>query len=287
MSASLDVTGLGPLAAQHDALFVDVWGVVHDGVTPHDSAIDALTRFRAERGPVVLISNSPQTSTDVAKHLFRMGAPDTAWDRILTAGDIARAEIIQREAQRIHHVGPEHYLSVLDGINYERTPPEAAEIVLCTGLREDRTEDAGTYRDEFEHLASLGLDMVCANPDLVVEVGGELFPCAGQLAAVYEAVGGRVIRAGKPGTPIYDAAFTWLAQHTSKDITPDNVLAIGDGLPTDLPGAHQAGIGLIFVTGGIHREMLMPGGKIDPSACETALAPFGDTVRGIAPGLVW
>ena len=92
--------------------------------------------------------------------------------------------------------------------------------------------------------------MICANPDLIVNVGQKVTPCAGALAQRYEALGGEVYYHGKPHPGVYRRCLDHLR------LDPSAVLAVGDSLLTDVAGANAASIDVAFATGGIHRHDL-------------------------------
>lgn len=240
------ISGLGLLAGLYDAVLCDIWGVVHNGVTAHAGAVDALTRFRSGGGRVVLISNAPRPAGEVEKMLAALDVPRAAWDAIVTSGDMTRLLLQARAGQAMYHLGPARDRAVFDGIAVRLTQPEDAAFVLCTGLFDDDKEEPESYRDALALLRQRGLDMICANPDLVVERGGRLVYCAGALAQLYETLGGRVIYAGKPHLPIYEHALEVLGADSRR------VLAIGDSVRTDLAGAAGAGLDALFIIGGIH-----------------------------------
>ena len=127
--------------------------------------------------------------------------------------------------------------------------------MLCTGLRSDETETLDDYQSELRAMSRRGMAMICANPDIVIHRGDTLIQCAGALARRYEELGGSVIYAGKPHEPIYDRALTLAERARSAPIEKHRVLAIGDGMKTDILGATRAGLDALFVTGGIHRSL--------------------------------
>ncbi len=279
--------GLSAWTSRYDVLFVDVWGVVHDGIAAFPAAVEALAAFRARGGTVLLVSNAPQPSPQVTGYLSRLGVSPDAYDRLITAGDIARDTLVERAATHVVHIGPDHYRSVLDGLDIAWHMPDRADLVVCTGFVDDRGERVDDYREPLRDLAARGLDMICANPDLVVEVGGTLYPCAGQIATLYETLGGRVIRTGKPDRRIYETALAEAGRLRGVTPRPGRILAIGDGLVTDMPGAHAFGIDAVFVTTGIHRADLMDGDAVRQDAAGRALAAFMPSVVGITPALSW
>jgi HAD superfamily hydrolase (TIGR01450 family) len=251
------IAGLSALADAHDALICDIWGVVHNGVTPFSGACDALSRFRAQGGFVLLVSNAPRPHGSVRAQLDLLGVPREAYDDVLTSGDMARAHIIAQGRAPLHHIGPPKDLPLFAGLDAPRVPLTDAAYVVCTGLFDDERETAEDYRPTLSEMAARGLTMLCANPDLVVDRGGELIPCAGAIAALYETMGGPVIQSGKPHAPIYEAALgrigSWLAGKGGS-LDRRRVLAVGDAIRTDIAGAVSAGIPSLFVVEGIHAE---------------------------------
>jgi HAD superfamily hydrolase (TIGR01459 family) len=252
--------GLAQVAERYDLILCDVWGVLHDGQKAHGPAGAALIRFRALPGPrrrrVVLVSNAPRPGDGVGRILDRFGVPREAYDAILTSGDLTRDLIAARPGARIRHLGPERDLGIFQGLAVSLVPEAEADLVVCTGLFDDRSETADDYRPELTRLAARGLTMICANPDLVVESGNRLIPCAGLIAAAYAEIGGAVIYAGKPHRPVYEAALAKGGALIGAAVEPGRVLAIGDAIRTDIAGARGFGLASLLVARGIHAEEL-------------------------------
>ena len=238
---------LSALSRQFPVWLCDVWGVIHDGVTPIPSAVEALQNHRAHGGKVVLITNAPRPSSYVVKHLDEMGVPRTAFDHIISSGDVTRNLMTLHGAGGLYHLGPEIDVVLFKGLNVKREKLEQATAVLCTGLLDDSVETAQDYLPLLTRMKSLDLKMICANPDKMVRRGDIIVPCAGALAEIYEELGGEVLMAGKPFAPIYDAALE-LAGNPEKK----KVLAIGDGPETDIKGALANDLACLFITGGIN-----------------------------------
>jgi HAD superfamily hydrolase (TIGR01459 family) len=241
------------LAGDYDALLCDVWGVVHNGIVAFPEACGALEQFRQGGGSVVLISNAPRPGAGVIRMLDRLGVARSAYDRIMTSGDVTR-EYVARRSGHVFHLGPERDRPIFSGLGIQFGPIETAEYVVCTGLFDDETEGPEDYRDLFEQMKARTLMMLCANPDLLVERGERLVYCAGALAELYGSLGGEVLYAGKPYRPIYDEALA--AIKAVRGTPPGRVLAIGDSVRTDLTGACALGLECLFITGGIHAEEL-------------------------------
>lgn len=247
------IASLGEIAGRYDAVLSDVWGVIHDGKAAFPDACATLARFRDERGPVLLLSNAPRPGADVIELLDRLGVPRTAYDAILTSGDATRAEMVRRGASAFHHIGPERDRSVWEGLPVREVQLTSAEFILCTGLFDDERETPDDYAETLKAAREAGLQMICANPDLQVHRGARLIWCAGALAAAYEKLGGEVIYFGKPHPPIYDTALARLDEMKA-GLEPAKILAIGDGLRTDILGANRVGLDALFITGGIHGD---------------------------------
>ncbi len=248
------VHSIAPLAAGTDAWLVDIWGVIHNGVAPFVSATEACRAFRQRGGTVLLLSNAPRPWTSVAGALEKIGVDREAWDAIVTSGDAARGLIAEWAGRPVHHIGPERDLPLLEGLDLALVAPEAATGIVCTGLFDDTTETPGDYRDLLARLHARGLPMICANPDLRVERGGQIIYCAGAIAEAYGEIGGDVVYAGKPHLPIYDAALARIAELRGDAVPRERILAIGDGIKTDILGAVRAGIRSVYVASGIHLQ---------------------------------
>ncbi len=257
MTSTLELLpGLSAVAPRYDAVICDVWGVIHNGVAAYRTACDALENFRKARGPVLLLSNAPRPHSSIQPQLDRFGVARAAYDAILTSGDATRAELMRRTAARpglpVLHIGPERDAALFDGIAFARADIADAELVLCSGLYDDDTETPDDYTDLLKAMRARDLTMICANPDLQVERGSQILYCAGALAAAYEKLGGKVIYYGKPHRPVYDQALERLDAIAGRALERARVLAIGDGLKTDIRGANDFAIPALLVTGGLH-----------------------------------
>ena len=248
------IDSIAALAEGRDVWLTDIWGVMHNGVAPFASACDACTRFRLAGGTVLLLSNAPRPAASVAAQLDRIGVPRFAWDSIVTSGDAARTLLSVYAGKPVFPLGPERDLPLYDGLDVTLGSAEDAVAVSCTGLFDDEIETPDDYAGMLAGFAARNLPMVCANPDLTVERGDKIVYCAGALAAAYEALGGTVTYAGKPQVPIYDMALAHIEALKSKPVSRERVLAIGDGIRTDIAGAARAGIDSVFIASGVHVE---------------------------------
>ena len=215
-------------------------------------AAEALTAFRAEGRAVVLVSNAPRPSESVVPQLDRLGFARSAWDAIVTSGDVTRGHIAAAAGKPLFHLGPERDRPLFSGHAIDFVEAEAAAIIVCTGLFDDTTETPADYATLLAGLRRRDVPMICANPDLVVERGGQMIYCAGAIADAYAAIGGQVVFCGKPHPPIYEAALAVAGSILKRDVETTRVLAIGDSVRTDLAGAAALGCGALFIAGGIH-----------------------------------
>lgn len=240
--------GFSAIAGRYRGFVIDLWGVIHDGVTPYDGAVDCLQRLRAAGAPVVLLSNAPRRAAAAVAGLRAMGIEDALYSGIVTSGEVAWQALADHAGARIYHLGPERDRSVLENRAVTRAlTPAAADLVLNTGPDDLRSPtDIGQYEGELAACLAARLPMICANPDLEVIRRGQRLICAGALALWYEARGGTVRWIGKPYPEVYAPVLASLA------LPAREVLAVGDALRTDIAGAQQAGIDSCWVLGGIH-----------------------------------
>jgi HAD superfamily hydrolase (TIGR01459 family) len=268
------IGSLDALVPAYDALLCDVWGVVHNGVRAYPQACAALRRAREQGRAVVLVTNAPRPQREVETQLAALGVPREAYDRVVTSGDVSRA-LIENGARTVFHIGPERDLALYDGLDVELVEEGEARTVVCTGLFDDETETPADYEPLLRRLRTRNLPFICANPDVVVERGDRLIWCAGALARDYAQLGGQTLIAGKPHRPIYDAAVAAASEVLGRPVTPDRVLAIGDGMLTDIKGAADYGLDALFITAGIHAREYGETGAPDPQRLRAFLARHG------------
>ena len=253
------ITALAEIAAPYDVLYCDLWGCLHDGRRLYPGAVAALRDFRARGGAVVLMTNAPRTQGAVRARLEHMGLPRDAWDAIVASGDATQeAMLLGAAGRRLWHVGPgkdddlfnDIPAALADQPPIERVPFDQAEGIICSGPFDEFNDTPEDYRPQFLLAKTRGLTMLNANPDLVVDHGETRIICAGALAQLYEEMGGEVLSFGKPHPPIYDLARRRLGE-IGIHYHNDHVLAVGDGIGTDIRGAQLEGIDALFVTGGL------------------------------------
>ena len=283
------IPGLHAVAGRYDALFCDVWGVVHNGRRPFEAGCAALARFQAERGPVVLISNSPRPGGDVMRQLDALGVPRAAWSGVVTSGDATRRELTARAPGPAWAIGPMRDAPIYEGtgVAFAEVPEEAA-FVSCTGLFDDEIETPQDFRDRLRVCVERGLVMVCANPDRVVQRGDKAIFCAGALADIYLEFGGEVVMAGKPFAPIYALAYAEAGRLLGRKAQRSRLLAIGDGLPTDVAGANAQGLDILFAAAsGIHAGDVVESGTLSVDRVQALLDGAGAHATYVMAELAW
>jgi HAD superfamily hydrolase (TIGR01459 family) len=280
-------TGLAELAPAYRALLCDVWGVVHNGVQAYPDAIDALTRYRALGGVVLLITNAPRRKAGIQAMFDKMGVPPDVYDDILSSGDATRDYLAKRIGTRIYHLGPERDLSIYEGLPHVFGDEDDCEVVCCTGYFDDETEGPDDYQERLAAWRARDVPMICANPDIVVERGGRMVWCAGAMAQRYRELGGETVMIGKPHALVYEAALERISAIAGEAVPPQSVLAIGDALGTDVRGAIGQGLDLLFITGGIHADEFGSRDAPDLAKVRERLATDGLAARAVMPRLVW
>ncbi|MEQ1818018.1 MAG: TIGR01459 family HAD-type hydrolase [Terricaulis sp.] len=265
------INSIDEIADRYDAVLCDVWGVVHNGRQAYPAASAALQRLRNAGKHVILITNVPKPRGPIPGQLDRAGVPRDAWDAIVTSGDAIRAELATRAPGPMFKIGPDDYDRTLwEGLGLTQAPLNEAAFFAISGLNRD-DETPADYVEVLREAKARDLDFICANPDVVVQFGDRMIWCAGAIARDYEAIGGKVIMAGKPFAPIYDLARKELSAIAGRSIDSARILCIGDGVVTDIAGANAQGLDSLFIAAGIHGEALWTSGRLDPKKVDAAL----------------
>ncbi|HEX5262849.1 MAG TPA: TIGR01459 family HAD-type hydrolase [Phenylobacterium sp.] len=287
MTAPQLAAGLSAIAADYDALLCDVWGVIHNGRESFPAACAALERYRAERGPVILISNSPRPHGPVIDQLDGLGVPRGSWSEIVTSGDATRLLLAERAPGPAWKIGPDRDDALYAGLDVQFSDLDQARFISVTGPYDDENDEPADYRDRFIAAVDRDLELICANPDIVVQRGDKLIYCGGALAQLYESLGGRVVMAGKPYPAIYELSLAKAEAALERSLDRKRVLCIGDGLPTDVRGANARGLDVLFVANGIHGgETVGPDGLNAP-AVQDLLRQDGLSATYAIADLIW
>lgn len=272
------IESLSEISSTYDAYFVDLWGCVHDGVHPYPDAVEALRKVRANGGFVVLVTNAPRHRTSVEGQLDQIGVPRDCWDTIATSGDSARAAMFTGAVgNKVWFMGEAHDRSFFDPmaiiddpVEIEEVALEHAEGIVCCGPFDPHAHP-DTLRPQLLLAKQNGLKLLCANPDIVVDRGEQREWCAGAVAQLYSDMGGESLYFGKPHPPIYDLARRRMIAE-GRSVDNARILAIGDGIRTDIKGAQGEDIDSLFITGGLARDETRTGKEPDAEALERFVA---------------
>lgn len=276
------VAGIARLAQSRRAWIVDIWGVMHNGARAFPEAVEACRRFRASGGTVLLLSNAPRPFPDVVTHLRQLGVPDDAYDGGVTSGDVTRGLMAADAGRAFLHIGPDRDNGLFEGLPVRKVRAREADAVLCSGLWDDTRETPDDYAPLFEQLLARGLPMICANPDIKVERGDKLIYCAGALAQRYGEMGGQVTYAGKPHRPAYDKAFAKVAELRGAAVPLPEIIAIGDGVETDIRGGCAAGLDTVMIASAVHLQQ-----GLTPASLHALFDPRDFAPMVAMPTLAW
>lgn len=242
--------GLSAIALNYDVVLSDIWGVIHNGIAVFPDAADALNRFRQKGGSVILISNASRLSKAICDQLDALKVPRSVYDRVLTSGDMTR-EFCSDRKLTVFDLGPGNVGEIVNGLDYQLGSIDDSDIAIASGALDNLSQLEG-YRPILKKMLRRDLLLLCANPDVVTNLGGKQVPCSGAIAELYAQIGGKVYLAGKPNTRIFDRALNLAAELRAGPVGRDRVVVIGDSMRTDIVGAAASGLHSVFVTSGIH-----------------------------------
>ena len=268
------IKSLDEISHYYDALFVDLWGCVHNGIVAYTAAVEALIKYRKNGGKVVLVTNSPKPRIGVEKQLLHFNVPKICYDTVATSGDSARVAMFTGVVgKKIFFIGEprdqlffEPISIIKSPIKIEQVSIQNAEGIVCTGPF-DGSADPSVNKEDFLFGISKSMKFLCANPDIVVDRGEVRQWCAGALAKMYTEMGGESLYFGKPHNAIYDLARMRLSE-LGAPIDSKKILAIGDGIGTDIKGANSQEIDSLFVTGGLAAKETLTVHSPNPEALE-------------------
>ena len=278
------IASLEAFTSRYSAILCDVWGVIHNGVYAFPEAAAALMAAREKGVSVVLITNAPRPRDVVIAQLATLGVPISAWDRVVTSGDVTR-DLIRLGSRRIFHIGPDRDYPIYDDLDIDLVGEFEASTVVCTGLFDDEIETPDDYSEMLHRIRARNLPFICANPDIVVERGHELIWCAGALARNYGQLGGNTLLSGKPHRPIYESALAAAGEVLGREVKFADALAVGDGMLTDVKGAADNGIDVLYVSGGIHASDYGDAHAPDPDKLAAFLDKHGYSPVATIPRL--
>ena len=245
MTKNLDKEGLSSIADRYELFYVDLWGVIHNGIILHEKAISALKEITKRNKDYVLLTNAPRPNKTVKYFLEKMGMDKEIREHVFTSGEAALKYLKKNYLNKsFFHIGPPRDFDLFNDFQKNRTENiDHCEFLLCTGLFDNHRDDLEYYKNLLEE--NLKKKMICTNPDLIVDRGNIREFCAGSVAMVFEKMGGNVIYFGKPYPEVYNQSF----KNKGKKI-----LSIGDNLNTDIKGANLLNYDSLLISNGIHKN---------------------------------
>ena len=272
MSENLDNKGLRSIADSYDIFYIDLWGVIHNGINLHKDAIDALGEITKAKKEYVLLTNAPRPKKSVQLFLEKMGMHEIVRKKVYSSGEAALSYLKKNLLnEKFYHLGPPRDFDLfLDFKKNKTIDIKESSYLLCTGLFEDSGEDLNYYKELFKE--NLGKKMICTNPDLVVDRGDKRELCAGSVALVFKKMGGEVVYFGKPFPEVYNQSIN------NKE---KKVLSIGDNLNTDIKGANLLNYDSLLISNGVHKN------EIKREGIDIVLKKYEVVVNFIQTELKW
>ena len=247
MTKNLDHLGLKSISDNYDLFFIDLWGVVHNGVKLYEHSIEVLDKLAKAKKNFILLTNAPRPNENVIKFLKKIGLKKY-FENVFTSGEAAQKYLVNQLCKKkFFHIGPPRDFDLFKNIKKNNVLNiEDADYLLCTGLFDDHENDLNYYKDILSNYTSK--KMICTNPDLIVDRGEQREYCAGSVAKSFEEIKGKVIYFGKPHPPVYNFSI---------NVINKKVLCIGDNLNTDIKGANIQNFDSLLITNGIHRKEIL------------------------------
>ena len=245
MSKDLDNKGLRSIVETYDIFYIDLWGVVHNGINLHKNAIEVLEKITEAKKKYVLLTNAPRPKKSVQLFLEKMGMYEGIREKVYSSGEAALCYLKKNFLEKkFYHVGPPRDFDLFLDFKKNKTKDiNESFYLLCTGLFEESGEDLNYYKKLFKKHSNK--KMICTNPDLIVDRGDKRELCAGSVALVFKKMGGEVVYFGKPFPDVYNQAI---------DNKEKKVLSIGDNLNTDIKGANLLNFDSLLISNGVHKN---------------------------------
>jgi len=245
MTKKLDINGLSTIVDKYDLFFIDIWGVIHNGITLHKEAIKTLEEIEKAKKDYVLLTNAPRPNNTVKIFLDKMGMSKHIQDKVYTSGEAALNYLKKNHLEEVfYHIGPSRDFDLFIDFKKKKTENISdCSYFLCTGLFESYDKNLNYYKDLLEKFISK--KMICTNPDLIVDRGNKRELCAGSVAMIFEKMGGEVLYFGKPFSEVYNQAI---------DTNNKKILCIGDNLNTDIKGANLQNYDSLLISNGVHKK---------------------------------
>ena len=271
MSKNLDESGLKSIFSEYDLFFIDIWGVVHNGIKLHENAVKVLNELSNNEKKFILLTNAPRPNLTVINTLKKMGLNNFS-DTVFTSGEASKRYLLENfNNKKFFHLGPPRDFDLFKTFEDNKVfNIEDSDYLLCSGFFEEHEDDLGYYKNLLSKYITK--KMICTNPDLIVDRGDKREYCAGSIAKSFEEIGGEVIYFGKPYPPVYEIAA---------DVNNKKILCIGDNLNTDIKGANIQNFDSLLITGGIHRQ------EISKSSIENVLKNYEAKIDYFQKELKW
>ena len=267
------IKGLSQIQSKYDAFFIDLWGVVHNGIKLHHEAINVLENINKLNKRFVLISNAPRPSQNVKNFLIKLEMNENLLKNIFTSGEAALKSLQKNiYGKNFYHLGPMRDSSLFRGFEKNKREIDSAEFILCTGFLDEKEDSLNFYEKFLKKYTHL--KMICTNPDLIVHRGLKQEYCAGTLAEIFKRLGGKVIYFGKPYPDIYKFCIQ----------DNKNILAIGDNINTDIKGANNMNFDSLFITDGVHKDEFS---NLIPENYDKVLNKYNTKTNYYQERLVW
>jgi HAD superfamily hydrolase (TIGR01459 family) len=272
MTKNLDKEGLRSIVDNYDIFYIDLWGVVHNGITLHKKAIETLIEITKAKKKYVLLTNAPRPNKTVKAFLEKMSMDKEIRKKVYTSGEAALNYLKTNHLnEKFYHIGPPRDFDLfLDFENSKTKNIDDSTYLLCTGLFESHYEDLNYYKELFEK--QVNKKMICTNPDLIVDRGEKRELCAGSVALVFEKMGGKAVYFGKPFPEVYNQSI---------DNIDKKVLSIGDNLNTDIKGANLLNYDSLLISNGVHKN------EINNDGIEKVSKKYEAVVNFIQSELKW
>ena len=267
------IDGLREIQEKYDVFFIDLWGVIHNGVKLYPEAIEVLMNLYKLKKRFVLMSNAPRPSKNVKKFLLNLKMDKIFVKNVFTSGEAALKSLQENiYGKYFFHLGPKRDNSLFEGFEQNKKGLEEADFILCSGFLDNHEDSLDYYKDLLKKY--IGLKMICTNPDLIVHRGSIKEYCAGTLAAIFQELGGKVIYFGKPYPEIYKFCI-------KKD---EKILVIGDNILTDIKGANNMKLDSLFIINGIHKDEFL---NIELKKYDKILEKYGSHTNYFQKKLTW
>ena len=268
MTKNLDSTGLQSIAENYDLFYIDLWGVIHNGIKLHEEAINALKQLLKLKKNFVLLTNAPRPNRAVKIFLEKLGMEKELRDYVFSSGEASLSYLKNKhQAQKFYHIGPPRDFDLFKAFkNYKSEKINESEYLLCTGLFDEHDKDLKYYKELLEK--HIDKKLICTNPDLIVDRGNVRELCAGSVAMIFEKMGGTVVYFGKPYAEVYNQAAN------NKD---KKILSIGDNLNTDIKGANLLNYDSLLISNGVHKNEILDHGIENLSKQYEAVVNFIQT----------